>query len=153
MTSDPRNKPIRHVLVVDDVPEIGAFYLALFRRLRSVHVVPTFEPKVQNALARLSSERYDLVITDMRMPDGSGDEVIAAARRSLPGCPIVLMTGYVNLSSREGLTASLTKPLDTERTLRLLTDILSPSEVHAPPVAPGVQGAAPDAYGRGAGQR
>lgn len=132
LVSDPRNKPTRRVLVVDDVPEIGALYRALFRRVPAVHIMSSFEPKVQAALARLNEERFDLVITDMRMPDGTGDNVIAAVRRLHPPCPVILMTGYEHLSSREGVAACLIKPLDTRLVLRILTDLLSPIPAQKP---------------------
>ncbi len=45
-------------------------------------------------LARLEQERFDLVITDMMMPGMSGVEVLRAIRRSRPGLPVVLITGF-----------------------------------------------------------
>jgi CheY-like chemotaxis protein len=49
----------------------------------------------KQALALIGDHpRYDLLITDFRMPDMDGMELIAAARKFIPGLKAILMTGY-----------------------------------------------------------
>ncbi len=57
----------------------------------------------QDGLARFENGSFDLVVTDFRMPDINGPEVISRIRQSAPGTPIVLLSGYAGIL---GLTAS-----------------------------------------------
>lgn len=80
----------------------------------------------QQALGILADHvHFDLVITDYRMPDMDGMEVISQARKLIPGIKAVLMTGYEADDPRfAGLDAgSLSKPFgldDLEMALRNL---------------------------------
>lgn len=67
---------------------------------------------------------FDLLISDIRMPDKNGYEVFSAARRLLPGIPAILMTGFgydphhsIVRASQEGLQCVLFKPFQLERLL------------------------------------
>ncbi len=73
---------------------------------------------------RVSTRKFDLVISDIRMPDRNGYEVFAAARRIDPGLPVILMTGFgydphhsIVRASQEGLQCVLFKPFQVERLL------------------------------------
>jgi DNA-binding NtrC family response regulator len=82
------------ILVVDDE--------ANMRRILSVllqgdgHSV-TGAPGVAEAKAQLASSPFDLVITDQRMPDGDGLEVIAAAKEADAALPVVMLTAYASV--------------------------------------------------------
>ncbi len=67
---------------------------------------------------------FDLVLSDIKMPDRNGYEVFAASRRLLPGVPVILMTGFgydphhsIVRASQEGLQSVLFKPFPVERLL------------------------------------
>jgi len=67
---------------------------------------------------------YDLVLSDIRMPDKSGYEVFAASRRLSPPPSVVLMTGFgydpnhcIVRASQEGLDAVLFKPFRVQQML------------------------------------
>lgn len=67
---------------------------------------------------------FDLLISDIRMPDKNGYEVFSAARRLIPGIPAILMTGFgydphhsIVRASQEGLQCVLFKPFQLERLL------------------------------------
>ncbi len=67
---------------------------------------------------------FDAVLSDIRMPDRNGYEVFAAARKHLPGVPVILMTGFgydphhsIVRASQEGLQAVLFKPFPVDRLL------------------------------------
>lgn len=53
-------------------------------------------PDAQMALDLFSQEHYDLVVTDFRMPDMDGVELIAQLRATSPNTPIILISGFVD---------------------------------------------------------
>ncbi len=77
------------------------------------------------ARRKLQSLRYLVVLTDLKLPAGSGFEVLQAARQADPETPVILMTAYGTIEEavramREGAADFLTKPVDTEHLLLLL---------------------------------
>src|SRR5205823_13941729 len=85
---------VREVLVVDDLPEIGDFFRALMRRMREFDIHLTTEANSEKALDLVKTNRYDLIISDFRMRQVDGIEVLTAARAHHPEGLRVLMTGY-----------------------------------------------------------
>jgi CheY-like chemotaxis protein len=72
-----------------------------------------------DAVARAIADQrpYDLVVSDVRMPDRNGYEVFRGTRDMSPGTPVLLMTGFgydpnhsIVRSSQEGLQCCLFKP-------------------------------------------
>jgi two-component system response regulator HydG len=84
------------VLVVDDET-------ALLDSLRILLKSEGFHPVVAHGgragLAQLEAEAPDVVLTDIRMPEVGGVEVLEAARRALPGVPVILMTAQATLQT------------------------------------------------------
>jgi two-component system response regulator HydG len=71
------------------------------------------------ALSRLSTDDFDVIVTDLRMPDIDGLELLAAAQKAAPGTPIIVMTAYGAIDSavesiRRGAFHYLTKPFKTD---------------------------------------
>ena len=104
-------------MVVDDEPGIRTALRANF--LRHGWQVETASG-VREAIRNLESREFDLVVTDMRMPDGSGMEVMRAARRSSPATAVILLTAYGSVpdavtAMRDGALDYLTKPIPFER--------------------------------------
>jgi len=67
------------------------------------------------AIETLKNEKFDLVITDMKMPNVSGEEVVKFARETYPDVKIIVISGYSSLSSVNdaigyGVCAFLSKP-------------------------------------------
>ena len=87
------NTPVR-VLVVDDSPET----VELVRRnLESIgHQVSTAS-SVQTALAVLESAQVDLVITDLKMPEGNGFELVRHVSENYKGVGILVITGFPSI--------------------------------------------------------
>jgi CheY-like chemotaxis protein len=104
---------VRKVLVVDDDPVVGRS----FDRVLSArgYAVITAE-NGQEALNKLSGEKYDVVFTDIRMPGMNGLEVAERVKASQPWLPVVIVTGYgteANEARAEaaGVSGFLHKPL------------------------------------------
>jgi DNA-binding NtrC family response regulator len=85
-----------HLLVVDDEPAARST-LALLLRKRGHHV--TEADGVATATKRLAEEVFDLVITDLRMPDGDGLDVLRAANGHIPAPEVILLTAYAEWKS------------------------------------------------------
>jgi DNA-binding NtrC family response regulator len=84
------------VLVVDDEA-------AILDTLRILLRNEGFEPHVahggRKALEQLTELRPDIVLTDIRMPNVTGVEVLSAAREADPDTPVILMTAQATLQS------------------------------------------------------
>ena len=77
---------------------------------------------VAEACRKIQEKNLDLIITDLRMDDGSGMEVLAEAKRLVPDTDVVVMTAYGSIESavramREGAYDYLTKPFDNNTLL------------------------------------
>ncbi len=67
------------------------------------------------AIKKLGNKGYDLIITDMKMPRVSGEEVVKFAKENHPDSKIIVISGYSSLSSVSstigyGVSAFLSKP-------------------------------------------
>jgi len=105
------------VMVVDDEPGIRTALRANF--LRNGWNVETASG-VQEAIRRVEQREYDLVVTDIRMPDGSGMEVMRAARSASPTTAVILLTAYGSVpdavvAMRDGALDYMTKPIPFDR--------------------------------------
>ena len=76
------------------------------------------------AIAMIRAQHFDLVLSDIKMPQRNGYEVFAAARESNERCPVILITGFgydpnhaIVRASREGLAGVLFKPFKVEQLL------------------------------------
>jgi DNA-binding NtrC family response regulator len=85
-----------HLLVVDDEPSARTT-LALLLRKRGHRV--TEAEAVADATKRLAEEVFDVVVTDLRMPDGDGLDVLQAARAQADAPDVILLTAYAEWKS------------------------------------------------------
>ena len=85
-----------HLLVVDDEAPARTT-LALLLRKRGHRVVEA--DGVTTATKRLADEVFDLVVTDLRMPDGDGLDVLQAARAQADAPEVILLTAYAEWKS------------------------------------------------------
>lgn len=113
---------MRRYLIVDDNEELAENLADILRDNGAEVVVAS--GGVQ-ALKRLEVERFDVIITDMRMPVMGGASVVRAARRIDPGVAALVLTAYTGddelaLARKEGLLAILPKPVPVARLLSLL---------------------------------
>ncbi len=83
------------ILIVDDDPVTGRFLSNLLGDGGGFDVACTTDPA--SALQRASTERWDLVLTDVEMPGMTGLELLQALRRAAPNLPVVVITGHATL--------------------------------------------------------
>lgn len=121
---DPRLEG-RRILIADDEPRIRQIIRDVLRaRGCEVTVCPDGGVAVEELEASASGQHYDLIISDIKMPDKNGYEVFSAARRVDADARVILMTGFgydphhsIVRASQEGLQCVLFKPFQIERLL------------------------------------
>ncbi|HEX6474070.1 MAG TPA: response regulator transcription factor [Candidatus Limnocylindria bacterium] len=92
MTTDQPERPLR-LLVVDDHEVVRQGLVALLDRRDGFEVVAQ-AGTVEEALAQATRHEPDLVIMDVRLPDGSGIEACREIRATLPSTRVVMLTSY-----------------------------------------------------------
>lgn len=111
------NAPAASILVVDDEPDLRTLYeLTLLREGYRVETASS----VQEARDQLKAHRFDAVITDMRLPDGFGMELLQDLRDQQRRERCVVMTAYGSAENavealRSGAFDYLTKPVDLKQ--------------------------------------
>ncbi len=114
------------VLVVDDEPDIlELLELALLRM--GLHVERA--TNVREALLQLDSKHYDLCLTDMRLPDGNGLEVVRYITEKNMDVPVAVITAHGNMENaisvlKAGAFDYLSKPVALEQLRALVKAVL-----------------------------
>jgi DNA-binding NtrC family response regulator len=116
------NKEMRVLVVDDDWPMAKTLVdvLSLSRyRAEAAYSGP-------EALEKVGRDHFDCVLTDIKMPEVNGVDLLRAIKGVRPHVPVVLMTAYaagslVNEGLREGALASFVKPLDIDLLLCFLS--------------------------------
>lgn len=93
----------RRVLVVDDEADFLATYERLLRRQGYEVLMATSRAA---GLAALDGEPLHLVISDLRLPDGDGLDVVRAARAAREPVPVIVVTGYPSDETRRAALAA-----------------------------------------------
>ena len=108
------------ILVVDDEAMIRAI---LQRALRRVYDVTAVEGP-QEALEAMAARRFDLVMTDINMPGGSGLDLAATIQAQVPPTPVAILSAVVDEDTHdriEALAAPLFfKPFDIPELMTML---------------------------------
>ncbi len=113
-------------LIIDDEPDIRELLvLTLTRMGLSVETAST----VREALDRLAEHEYDLCFTDMRLPDGSGQDIVLHIARAHPRMPVAMMTAFGNVDAavqalKNGAFDFVSKPVDLTVLRRLVQTAL-----------------------------
>jgi DNA-binding NtrC family response regulator len=106
----------KSVLVVDDEPGMRAGLAANLQRDGwSVETASGFN----EAIRRLSGKMFSILITDIRMPDGDGLQLMRHVRRNAPSTSVILLTAYGSVPEavsaiQDGACHYFTKPLSFE---------------------------------------
>lgn len=119
---------IPRILVVDDDTSLRT---ALFRALDRKGFQVITAGSMKEALQLGQSERsLDLVLADLRLPDGDGVELIDELRVSNPSCQFIVLTGFGTIeaavrATKSGVDHFITKPFELDEILLLVEKTLS----------------------------
>jgi CheY-like chemotaxis protein len=122
--------PTLRILVVEDHPDTAR---TLTRLLRRAGYVVTCAPGVAEAAMKASRESFDLLISDLGLPDGDGHEVVRRVRASRM-VPAISMSGYgmeedVRRSREAGFAVHLVKPIDLAQLLTAIRQVTAGGDV------------------------
>lgn len=118
----------KSVLVVDDSAVMRLILMMHLRRMLGVSVTQAVNG--QDALAKFESGRFDLILTDMVMPEMDGAELIRQVRTRLNNdIPIVIITTKGENKDRDlgislGANAYLTKPVNVVELIKTVMRFL-----------------------------
>ena len=119
-----------NILIVDDDV---TFCLMLKTLLEKHHyrVKTVFSPADVKGLVR--QHFYDVVLTDLRMPDVSGMDLISLVRHESPETQIIMMTGYADISTaiqsiKQGAFNYIPKPFQPQEVLNIIREALEAAE-------------------------
>ena len=116
----------RSALVVDDERDIRELLVLTLGRM-GLRVDTAAD--LASARAHLSQSRYDLCLTDMRLPDGSGQELIEHIAQRYSETPVAMITAFGNVEAavdalKAGAFDFVTKPVDLSVLRRLVQHAL-----------------------------
>jgi DNA-binding NtrC family response regulator len=123
--------PLARILLVDDEEIV----LRLFETVLELdHHDVTTAGNGNGALAAIAKEPFDLVITDLVMPDKEGIETIVEILKLRPNLPIIAMSGggrgnaadYLDMAAKLGARKTLAKPFSTQALLDAVNEVLRP---------------------------
>ena len=127
MTQDRQSDSIKpKILIVDDEPELVAamrdfFGLMGFETGEAANGV--------EAMARLQQASYDMVITDLKMPEMDGMVLLDRIREHWPGTAVLVMTGYGTIENavdamKRGASEYILKPISFDQISLVVNKIL-----------------------------
>lgn len=117
---------LAHVLVVDDDPDLLRL---LSMRLRASGYRVSAVDSAESALARVATERPDLVLSDVCLPGRDGLALFDELRARHPALPVILLTAHGTIpdavaATARGVFGYLTKPFDSQALLEKIRQAL-----------------------------
>src|SRR5512137_1564296 len=122
--SERKSQP--RALVIDDEPDIRDLLSITLGRMQ-IDVVTAAD--YANAIKALGPERFDLVLTDMKLPDGDGLDIVDWIQHHRPGVPVAVITAHGNVEAavralKLGAFDFISKPLDLAALRKLIASTL-----------------------------
>ncbi len=128
----PNQDPLingRRILIAEDEEVIRDTVAEILTKLGAVTVTAR---DGDDAIAMVHGQHFDLVLSDIKMPNKTGYEVFAETKKICAECPVVLITGFgydpdhsIVRASREGLAGVLFKPFKVEQLLEIVRGALA----------------------------
>ena len=118
--------PTHHVLIVDDEPDIRELLEITLGRM---DIETNAAKDVTEAKQLLGNNTYDLCLTDMKLPDGNGIELVAHIQENFPTLPVAVITAFGSMDAaidalKAGAYDFVSKPVDLQRLRDLVNTAL-----------------------------
>ena len=118
------SKPL--ALVIDDEPDICEL---LSLTLGRMDIDTAVAGDVRSAKAQLSGKHFDICLTDMRLPDGDGLELVEWMQKHSSGVPVAVITAHGNVETavqalKLGAFDFISKPLDLQNLRNIVENAL-----------------------------
>ena len=113
-------------LVIDDEPDIRELLTLTLGRM---NVDTAVAEDVGSAKAKLAGQKFDLCLTDMRLPDGDGLELVKWMQTHSSGVPVAVITAHGNVETavqalKLGAFDFISKPLDLQNLRNIVESAL-----------------------------
>lgn len=127
------------ILIVDDDP---AFCLMLATFLQKSGFETNRALSAKECLSTIKKDAYDLVLTDLRLPDLTGIDLLKELKLAEPQVPVVLMTGYGDIKTavqaiKLGAFEYVTKPINPDEILLIAKGALAENSSSLPTTTSG----------------
>lgn len=131
------------VLIVDDEPDLRELLALTLQRMQ---LESCGAASVEEAKDWLKRQNFQLCLTDMRLPDGSGIELVRHIQQQFPQLPVAVITAYGSMDSAvEALKAGafdfVSKPVNLQVLRNLVANSLKLESVASNPTRPAAPGA------------
>ena len=123
------------LLIEDDISFCKLLEKFLIKKTYDVSIAFSAE----EARQAMKKESFDLILTDLRLPDSDGIGLMSEFKISNPEIPVVLMTGYSDVNTavkaiKNGAADYISKPFNPDEVLLVITNALKNSEAEEMPV-------------------
>lgn len=117
---------VSNTLIVDDEPDIRELLTITLQRM---DIPSKAAADLNEARILLEQEDFDLCLTDMRLPDGDGLELVEHIQQSYPDLPVAVITAHGSMETaiqalKSGAFDFVTKPVDLENLRNLVSNAL-----------------------------
>jgi len=120
------------VLIVDDEPDLCELLSITLERM---DLAPSTAHSVAAAQRALKTERFDLCLTDMQLPDGNGLDLVKWIQQYSPSVPVAVITAHGNMETavralKAGAFDFVSKPLDLAGLRKLVATAIKLSDAN-----------------------
>lgn len=121
------------LLIEDDI----SFCKLLERFLLKKAYEVTIAFSAEEARLAIKKESFDLILTDLRLPDSDGIRLMTEFKNSNPEIPVILMTGYSDVNTavkaiKNGAADYISKPFNPDEVLLVITNALQTEKTETP---------------------
>lgn len=121
---------MRELLIIDDDPTICLMLQSLLKRNQYASQTAF---SAGEAIKKLEEKRFDLVLSDFRLPDFDGLQLLQRIKAIHPQTPVIIMTSYADIRTavtaiKMGAFEYVAKPLNPEEILLLITTALEKAD-------------------------
>lgn len=119
-----------HILIIDDEPDIRELLVITLNRMG---LKASCAEDLASAKRSLQRETFDLCLTDLKLPDGSGINLVEHIQSNYPELPVAVITAYGSMdiaiaALKAGAFDFINKPVELDRLRSLIDSALSLNE-------------------------